>query len=132
MCSPASPSHAWCLLAETTPTPLDVVRRVWANELYREEVVYEVSRDVSKVGAFLSSTLSRDFGTALDVADLVWLYERIRDGSRRCEGEWRDEFMACCPKAASALPRSQDNWEEGDWNDLVSKTSSAEWIDPDA
>ena len=38
------------------------------------------------------------------VADMVYLYEQIRDTSRRLEFEWRDEFLRYFPAARDALP----------------------------
>jgi hypothetical protein len=82
----------------------------WSLAKFRDDVIYELARSVSKVGSF-------------ELADEYWLqllprfltkdqslelYEAIRDESQRLELEWRGLFESAFPQSVGFLPSSRD------------------------
>jgi hypothetical protein len=76
-----------------------------ANEQFRENVLYALSRSVSKRGDFsLAAGWLQILSPALSETEAVKLYEEIRDRSQRFESEWRTEFEQAFPAHVHALP----------------------------
>jgi hypothetical protein len=62
-------------------------------------------RSVSKNGDFFLAQEELDaLAGLLSDADVISLYEHIRDNSMRLEEEWRDEFIEAFPEQESLLP----------------------------
>ena len=71
----------------------------------RDHFIDGIARYVSKVASLaVSDTELRALRAFFTVADAVFLYEQIRDLSKRLEFEWRDEFLRYFPAAKDALP----------------------------
>jgi hypothetical protein len=75
------------------------------NDQFRENILYALSRSVSKRGDFsLASGWMEMLATSFSPAEVVSLYTTIRDRARRGEAEWRAEFEAAFPGSGSYLP----------------------------
>jgi hypothetical protein len=75
------------------------------NEQFRENILYALSRSVSKGGDFtLASGSMEMLATSFSPAEVVSLYTTIRDRACRSEAEWRAEFEAAFPGSADYLP----------------------------
>jgi len=62
-------------------------------------------RSVSKNGDFfLAQEELGALAGLLSDADVISLYEHIRDNSMRLEDEWREEFIEAFPQQESLLP----------------------------
>ena len=84
----------------------DVTRESWASDFnQRETISWELAHELSKIGSleYETDTLLA-LGQVLDTAQVVELYEYLRDKSLRVESEWRDEFEEFFPEHADALP----------------------------
>ena len=95
----------------------------WRRESSRERefIVKGIARYVGKVASLaVSDTELRALRAFFTVADMVDLYEQIRDLSGRLEFEWREEFLRHFPAAGDALPPVQmteaeyEQWEKDD------------------
>jgi hypothetical protein len=94
--------------------PLEWIPEAWANPRFRDNVLEEVIRSVSKVGDFGHARFWLDFlPTFLPAEDVVWLYTRVRDASGRPEDEWRAEFEEAFPRFVSLLPAARDGPPSG-------------------
>lgn len=63
-------------------------------------------RSVSKNGDFFFAEPELDaLSGSLSDAEVVALYEYIRDNSMRLEEEWRDEFIEAFPEQEPLLPQ---------------------------
>jgi hypothetical protein len=75
------------------------------NPSVSEAMKQELVRSVSKNGDFLLAQAELDaLAGSLEDAEVISLYEYIRDNSMRLEGEWRDEFIEAFPEQESLLP----------------------------
>ena len=78
------------------------------------DVVDSIVSDAAKQALVRSVSKNGDFFLAQDEldalvgllsdADVISLYEHIRDNSMRLEEEWRDEFIEAFPEQESLLP----------------------------
>lgn len=81
------------------------MHRSWDNPAWRSRVIYELARSLSKTGSFfLTGGIEFLASLRLDQAEVVALYEAIRDSTGRLELEWRPEFEAAFPQVAGQLP----------------------------
>jgi hypothetical protein len=85
------------------------------NEQFRENILYALSRSVSKGGDFnLASGWMEMLAISFSPAEVVSLYTTIRDRARRPEAEWRAEFESAFPGSADYLPeltREERAWQ---------------------
>jgi hypothetical protein len=87
------------------PQPEWVVEAFRSNDLFRENILYALSRSVSKYGDFhLASGWMELLATAFSPDEVRSLYAAIRDQAGRGEAEWRAEFEAAFPGSAGYLP----------------------------
>ena len=101
------PSSLVLRMAE--PVPADWIAAAWSDGQFRENVTYALVRSVSKNGDFfIAGYWLEVLPTFLPVEEVVWLYERIRDHSRRLECEWRSEFERAFASHVSMLPPPRD------------------------
>jgi hypothetical protein len=82
-----------------------IVEAYRADEQFRDNILYALSRSVSKRADFsLASGWLQILGLALSPDEVAALYGAIRDESARLELEWRPEFEAAFPQAVGRLP----------------------------
>jgi hypothetical protein len=87
------------------PAPADWIAEAWSDAQFRENVIHDLVRSVSKGGDFfLAGYWLEVLPTFLSSHEVVALYERIRDESRRLEFEWRPEFERRFTRDADILP----------------------------
>jgi antitoxin (DNA-binding transcriptional repressor) of toxin-antitoxin stability system len=85
--------------------PAEWIRAAWADVEFRDEAVYNLCRSVSKIGTLnTASDWLNVLSGALPVDQVVDLYRSIRDGTERCESEWRAQFEGAFPEAMPRLP----------------------------
>jgi hypothetical protein len=81
---------------------VDIVTAWRTHHQWRDDFVFWVTREVSKCGSLCAyAHVLRELADALTPAEVVWLYERVRE-SRRPEFEWRGQFLALFPQAGPA------------------------------
>jgi hypothetical protein len=81
-------------------------RVAWENPEWRELVVAELSRSVSKYGSFgLAGGLGWLAGPdGLTADQAAALFHSVRERSRRLEVEWQPEFEAAFPESRGRIP----------------------------
>jgi hypothetical protein len=85
--------------------PAWVVEAFRTNDLFRENILYALSRSVNKYGDFhLASGWMEMLATGFTPDEVPALYASIRDQSGRGEAEWRAEFEAAFPGSSGYLP----------------------------
>ena len=93
---------------------LDGYKRVWAgppNE--KANFIYGIAREVSKHAELDACDHDlRELAKFFTVQDAVYLYEQIRDISKRLEFEWRDSFIQYFPSSRDSLPDMHVTQEE--------------------
>jgi hypothetical protein len=74
----------------------------WRSNLrWRDDYVFWTARGVSKTGSLGPHDEDLlELGRLLTRDEAIWLYGQIRDQSRRCEGEWRAEFLWLFPQVS--------------------------------
>lgn len=73
-----------------------------------EAIKRALVRSVSKNGDFFLAQAELDaLAGSLRDAEVVSLYEYIRDNSKRLEEEWRDRFIEAFPQQESLLPEPE-------------------------
>jgi hypothetical protein len=92
-----------------------VVEAFRTNDQFRENILYALSRSVSKYGDFhLASGWMEVLATGFSPDEVRSLYAAIRDQARRGEADWRAEFEAAFPGSAGylpELPREERVWQ---------------------
>jgi hypothetical protein len=104
-------------MGDVDPQLVRELEAVWrhAPAIEKDNFIYGIARYVSKLASLaVSDTELRALREFFTVADMVYLYEQIRDVSRRLEFEWRDEFLRYFPAAEDALPPMEVTEEEYD------------------
>lgn len=92
--------------------PPEWLRAAWDDPDFRGEALHNLCRSVSKVGTLdLASDWLRVLSRGLPMDQAIELYESIRDGTKRCESEWRKQFEEAFPVAAPHLPPIDRNRE---------------------
>lgn len=82
-----------------------IVEAYRADDQFRENVRYSLSRSVSKRGDFsLAGGWLQILSPVLGAEEVAALYVAIRDESLRLEPEWRAEYVAAFQQHQSALP----------------------------
>jgi hypothetical protein len=85
--------------------PNDWIKDAWQINSFRENATYELVRSVRKNGDFFVAQYLLDIlPQVLSEAQVVELYNAIRDQSHRYEDEWRGEFEAAFRSFADKLP----------------------------
>ena len=117
-----NPYRAICMHSE--PIAVEWLAAAWSSPDFRDEVIHELTRSISKVGSF---NLANDYWLRtlpefLTKDDVCQLYAAIRDESQRWECEWRALFEEAFPNSAGFLPASQDGKavREELWNAIES------------
>lgn len=72
---------------------MDVAAAWRTNPVWRDDYVFWTARGVSKHGGLGQDDVMLELGRILTREEALWFYGRIRDQSRRGEGEWRAEFL---------------------------------------
>jgi hypothetical protein len=95
------------------------VAALWTDEQQREAAIYEMIRSVRKIGDFRQTAWLNWLAVpgGLSTAEVVALYETIRQECQRPELEWRPEFEAEFDHCRTALPavsaaEVQNFWEQ--------------------
>jgi len=82
-----------------------VVEAFRTNDQFRENILYALSRSVSKYGDFhLASGWMEMLATGFSPDEVRSLYAAIQERAGRDDAEWRAEFEAAFPGSASYLP----------------------------
>jgi hypothetical protein len=75
------------------------------DPIVSEATKQALARSVSKNGDFFLAQVELDaLAGSLNDAEVISLYEYIRDNSMRLEDEWRDEFIEAFPEQENLLP----------------------------
>lgn len=94
------------VLAMDGPMPPDWIEAAWRDARFRDNITHELVRSVSKNGDFfVASYWLEVLPKFLTSAEVVQLFERIRDESGRLEFEWRPEFERAFVSSVSILPQ---------------------------
>jgi hypothetical protein len=102
-------------MSDADPQLVRQLEALWRHGPAREKdgFIDGIARWVSKSASLaVSDTELRALREFFTVADTVYLYEQIRDVSRRLEFEWRDEFLRYFPAATDDLPPMEVSEEE--------------------
>src|SRR5688500_17261512 len=102
-------------MSDADPQLVRQLEALWRHGPAREKdnFIYGIARYVSKLASLaVSDTELRALREFFTVADVVYLYEQIRDVIRRLEFEWRDEFLRYFPATTDALPPMEVTEEE--------------------
>jgi hypothetical protein len=73
-----------------------------SNHTWRDDYVVWTARGVSKHGGLGQDDIMLELGRVLTRDEALWLYGQVRDQSRRCEGDWRAEFLWLFPQVEPA------------------------------
>jgi hypothetical protein len=86
--------------------PAAWVSEAWQNDKFRIEATDALARSVSKTGSLKAAGvwLRLLSGSVLSRDQVIDLYQRVRDESRRLEMEWRKEFEEAFAEHKDALP----------------------------
>ena len=112
MSEPPNPSEflTYPLKFSLSQIPPEWIKVGWADAQFRDQIVYQWIRSVSKLGDFdlVSEQWMMVLPGILDCNEVTELYLQIRQSSGRLELEWRDHFIRLFPLTSGQLPPSED------------------------
>ena len=105
---------------------MEDIGKTWRSNIeWRDDYVFWTARGVSKTGSLEPHDHELlELGRELAREEALWFYCQIRGQSRRCEGEWRAEFLWLFPQVGvldlPALPPGEGLREYPDSRPLPS------------